>query len=114
MNLNSSLWAPLLLSPASPRSRTNLSASPASKRSWGQVGDLPTLVSFFDQMTGEQRSARKGRESPWVRAGRRHAEGRRAGQPEGSPRLPRICGGGGSPLSPGGRKAMGARVRVCM
>lgn len=39
--------------------RTNLSASPASKWSGGQVGDLPELVSFFDQMTGEQHSARR-------------------------------------------------------
>ena len=43
-----------LASSASPPSRISLSASPASKRSQGQVGDLPLLVSFSDWLTGSE------------------------------------------------------------
>lgn len=48
-------------------SSTNLSASPASKQSPGQVGCLPMLIRLCDQMAGEQPMAgRTGLGSPCV------------------------------------------------
>ena len=40
--------------PAPPPPRTSLSASPASKWRQGHVGDLPSLVSFSDRLTGSE------------------------------------------------------------
>lgn len=55
--------SPFLLPPHT----TNLSASPASKQSWGQVGCLPMLIRLCDQMAGEQPMAgRTGLGSPCV------------------------------------------------